>query len=153
MIGVIGTREVAKKIKEDAKLFLEDTLKLGVSVEKTKVTSLTEDKARFLGVEIYIPKAKQTKVEYRNMDGRSIPLLHLRNELLPWPCSPVARSEKARAEAQKRGKGKGKQLTRKNQVRVKFLMPYKEILQDLAKEGFLKEYSPGGKLITNAITK
>jgi group II intron reverse transcriptase/maturase len=129
MIGVIGTREVAKKIKEDAKLFLEYTLKLGMSAEKTKVTSLTEDKARFLGVEIYIPKAKQTKVVYKNMDGRSIPLFNLQQMQ------------------------QGKQMTIKNQVRVKFLMPYKEILQDLAKEGFLKEYSPGGKLITNAITK
>jgi group II intron reverse transcriptase/maturase len=116
MIGIIGKKEFAQQVKEDVKLFLEDTLKLQMSDEKTKITSLTEDKARFLGVDIHIPKAKESKLVYRTMSGRSIP-------------------------------------TRINQVRVNFLIPYKEIIENLAKEGFLKDYKPGGKLITNAITK
>lgn len=116
MIGVIGDMEFASKVKDDAKLFLERSLKLEISVDKTKITSFTEDKANFLGVELHIPKAKQSKIVIRNMKGRKIP-------------------------------------TRINQVRVNFLMPFHEILSDLAKEGFLKEYRPGGKLITNAITK
>lgn len=116
MIGIIGKKEFAERVKEDVGTFLENTLKLQMSVEKTKITSLTEDKARFLGVDIHIPKAKQSKMVYRTMNGRSIP-------------------------------------TRINQVRVNFLMPYKEIIEDLAKEGFLKNYQPGGELTTNAITK
>jgi len=116
MIGIIGDKKFARKVKEDAKSFLELSLELEISVEKTKITSLTEDKARFLGVEIHIPRAKQSKVVYRNMKGRTIP-------------------------------------SRINQVRVNFLMPHHEIRSDLAKEGFLKNYRPGGKLITNAITK
>jgi group II intron reverse transcriptase/maturase len=116
MIGIIGKKEFAEQVKEDVKLFLENTLKLPLSVEKTKITSLTKDKARFLGADIHIPKAKESKMVCRTMNGRSIP-------------------------------------SRINQVRVNFLMPYKEIIENLAKEGFLKDYKPGGKIITNAITK
>lgn len=116
MIGIIGNTEFAEQVKNDVRIFLEDKLKLQMSDDKTKITSLTEDKARFLGVDIYIPKTKESKIVSRIMNGRSIP-------------------------------------TRINQVRVNFLMPFKEIIQDLAKEGFLKDYKPGGKLITNAITK
>lgn len=116
MIGIIGNTEFAEQVKNDVKIFLESKLKLQISDEKTKITSLTEDKARFLGVDIHIPKTKESKIVYRTMNGRSIP-------------------------------------TRINQVRVNFLLPFKEIIQDLAKEGFLKDYKPGGELITNAITK
>jgi retron-type reverse transcriptase len=116
MIGIIGKKEFAEQVKEDVKLFLVNTLKLQLSVEKTKITSLTKDKARFLGADIHIPKAKERKMVCRTMNGRSIP-------------------------------------SRINQVRVNFLMPYKEIIENLAKEGFLKDYKPGGKIITNAITK
>lgn len=116
MIGVIGDLTFAKKIKEHAKVFLEQSLKLELSEDKTKVTSLTEGKARFLGVDIHIPKAKYAKIVYRKINGRSIP-------------------------------------ARINQVRANFLMPHLEIISDLAKEGFLKEYKPGNKLITNAITR
>ena len=116
LIGIIGNRDFAEKIKNDAKLFLEGELKLQLSVEKTKITSLTEDKARFLGVDIHIPKSKESKIVYRTINGRSIP-------------------------------------SRINQVRVNFLLPYLEIIADLAQEGFLKDYKPGSKLITNAITK
>ena len=116
MIGIIGKKEFAEQVKEDVKLFLENTLKLQLSVEKTKITSLTKDKARFLGADIHTPKAKERKMVCRTMNGRSIP-------------------------------------SRINQVRVNFLMPYKEIIENLAKEGFLKDYKPGGKIITNAITK
>jgi RNA-directed DNA polymerase len=116
MIGIIGKEKFAQRVKEDVKLFLENTLKLQISDEKTKITSLTKDKARFLGVDIHIPKAKESKLVYRTMNGRSIP-------------------------------------TRINQVRVNFLMPYTDIIKNLAKEGFLKDYKPGGKIITNAITK
>ena len=116
MIGIIGKTEFAEQVKNDVRIFLENKLKLQLSDDKTKITSFTKDKARFLGVDIHIPKTKESKIVPRFMNGRSIP-------------------------------------TRINQVRVNFLMPFKEIIQDLAKEGFLKDYKPGGKLTTNAITK
>lgn len=34
MIGIIGKKEFAEQVKEDVKLFLENTLKLQLSVEK-----------------------------------------------------------------------------------------------------------------------
>jgi RNA-directed DNA polymerase len=117
MIGIIGKKEFAEQVKEDVKLFLENTLKLQLSVEKTKITSLTKDKARFMGADIHIPKAKERKMVCRTMNGRN-------GRSIP---------------------------SRINQVN--FLMPYKEIIENLAKEGFLKDYKPGGKIITNAITK
>jgi hypothetical protein len=116
LIGIIGNKVFAEQVKEDVKLFLENTLKLDLSVEKTKITSLTKDKARFLGVDIHIPKAKERKMVYRTLNGRSI-------------------------------------TSRINQVRVNFLMPYKEIIENLAKEGLVKKFQTGGKIITNAITK
>lgn len=125
IIGVIGDLEFATKIKENAKQFLANNLKLELNEEKTKITALTLalDKARFLGVDLHIPRANNSsasgKIVYcRKMNG-----------------------------------SRGNNPMRINQVRMNFLMPYREILKDLAREGFLKEYTPGGPLITNAINK
>ena len=48
LIGVIGSFEDASEIKEKFRVFLEDTLHLEMSEEKTKITH-SQDKARFLG--------------------------------------------------------------------------------------------------------
>lgn len=69
MIGIIGQEKLAVQLKGEIKIFLENTLKLQLSDEKTKITSLTRGKARFLGVDIFIPKAKESKLVYRNMHG------------------------------------------------------------------------------------
>jgi len=51
IIGIIGSKEDAESAKADTKQFLEESLKLTMSVEKTKVTHC-KDKARFLGYDI-----------------------------------------------------------------------------------------------------
>ena len=51
IIGVIGSFEDATEIKEKFRVFLEDTLHLEMSTEKTKITH-NSDKARFLGYDI-----------------------------------------------------------------------------------------------------
>lgn len=51
LIGVIGSFEDASDIKEKFRVFLEDTLHLEMSEEKTKITH-SQDKARFLGYDI-----------------------------------------------------------------------------------------------------
>jgi len=47
----------------------------------------------------------------------------------------------------------GRIYSRINHVRMNFLLPKELILEKLAAEGFLKDYKPGSRLITNAITK
>lgn len=68
LIGVIGSKEDSKRIKEDIKNFLESKLKLELSDEKTLVTH-TEKSAKFLGYEILVNKSNLAK---RDTLGRLI---------------------------------------------------------------------------------
>lgn len=56
LIGIIGSKQDAKEVKEDIKNFLYEKLKLELSDEKTLITH-TEDSARFLGYEIFVRKS------------------------------------------------------------------------------------------------
>jgi len=60
LIGVIGSKEDAEKIKSDMKAFLETKLKLELSDEKTLITS-GKDKARFLSYDITVCKNMSTQ--------------------------------------------------------------------------------------------
>lgn len=55
IIGIIGSREDAEKVKEDLKAFLKERLKLTLSEEKTKITHSSE-KVRYLGYDIYVSR-------------------------------------------------------------------------------------------------
>jgi group II intron reverse transcriptase/maturase len=58
LIGVIGSKEDAQKVKSDIKQFLVETLKLKMSDEKTKITH-TGDRARFLGYDVTVSRAQK----------------------------------------------------------------------------------------------
>ena len=60
IIGVIGSKADAETIKEDVKLFLQNTLKLEMSDTKTKITH-TGDRARFLGYDITVSRSQDLK--------------------------------------------------------------------------------------------
>jgi len=60
LIGVIGSKQDASKIKEDVKNFLNEKLALELSDEKTLITH-TESSAKFLGYEISVRKSNATK--------------------------------------------------------------------------------------------
>ncbi|WP_010254282.1 group II intron reverse transcriptase/maturase [Myroides injenensis] len=60
IIGIIGSKQDAQRIKEDIKSFLESKLKLELSEEKTLITH-SEKSAKFLGYEIYVRKSNLTK--------------------------------------------------------------------------------------------
>ncbi|TXI28265.1 MAG: hypothetical protein E6Q69_16610 [Aquipseudomonas alcaligenes] len=65
LIGVVGSKELASDIRERAKTFLMDNLKLELSLEKTKITHCT-DRARFLGFLVGLPAyrlAKRNKIK------------------------------------------------------------------------------------------
>lgn len=56
IIGVIGSKKDAVKIKEDIRLFLSEKLKLTLSVEKIKITH-TSNLARFLSYDITVSRS------------------------------------------------------------------------------------------------
>ena len=60
VIGVIGSKEDAKKIKEDVKEFLSQKLHLEMSEEKTKITHSSE-KVRYLGYDFKVIRSKNVK--------------------------------------------------------------------------------------------
>jgi group II intron reverse transcriptase/maturase len=60
IIGIIGSKEDAQKVKSDVKQFLANTLKLKMSEEKTKITH-TGDRARFLGYDITVSREQEAK--------------------------------------------------------------------------------------------
>ena len=57
IIGFVGSKAEAQSIKEEIKTFLNDTIGLTLSDEKTKITNATNEKARFLNFEIYTEKS------------------------------------------------------------------------------------------------
>lgn len=60
LIGVVGSREDAERLKQDLALFLKEKLGLTLSAEKTKVTN-TAQCARFLNYDIYVSKSQDIK--------------------------------------------------------------------------------------------
>ena len=65
LIGIIGSKEDAVKIKDDIKRFLADRLALELSDEKTLVTH-TEKPAKFLGYEVAV---RRSNLQKRNKRG------------------------------------------------------------------------------------
>lgn len=70
LIGVAGSSEIARVIKEKIATYLKDTLKLELSMEKTLITNASEDKAYFLGTEIQrISSVKGEIKRFKNIKG------------------------------------------------------------------------------------
>lgn len=65
LISVIGSKAECERIKADITQFMNETLKLELSDEKTLITH-AQDKAKFLGYEISIRKSDATK---KNRNG------------------------------------------------------------------------------------
>lgn len=60
IVGVIGSREDAEVFKRELAIFLQEKLKLTLSVEKTKITN-TAKNARFLGYDISVSRSQDIK--------------------------------------------------------------------------------------------
>lgn len=67
IVGVIGSHEDAKKLKQDLTVFLKEKLGLTLSTEKTKNTNTAEN-ARFLGYDISVSRSQDIK---RLKNGKS----------------------------------------------------------------------------------
>lgn len=71
LIGVIGAKADAERIKKDIGMFISEKLKLELSQEKTLITKAT-DKARFLGFDIRVtPQSNQTKRTKKGIAARN----------------------------------------------------------------------------------
>lgn len=60
LIGVIGSKDDAERVKADVRDFLRDKLRLTMSEEKTKITHSSE-MVRYLGYDISVSRSKDTK--------------------------------------------------------------------------------------------
>ena len=60
IVGVIGSHEDAKKLKQDLTVFLKEKLGITLSTEKTKITNTAEN-ARFLGYDISVSRSQDIK--------------------------------------------------------------------------------------------
>src|ERR1700744_2289319 len=70
LIGIIGSKEDSKQVKQDIKNFLEAELDLKLSEEKTLITH-TEKPAKFLGYEVSVRKSNHAKRDDMNRLVRS----------------------------------------------------------------------------------
>jgi len=67
VVMIIGNKKLAEKIREEIGNFLDTKLKLEMSMDKTKITNLTEENVRFLGYEI--AKVIANSKIIRDVDG------------------------------------------------------------------------------------
>jgi group II intron reverse transcriptase/maturase len=73
IIGVIGSKDLAKSVKERVKTFLKEELKLTLSEEKTVITNAREKEAKFLGYRIKVGTVKsQKQAKVKNGSGREV---------------------------------------------------------------------------------
>jgi hypothetical protein len=61
VVGISGSLNFAKTIKEEIKDFLNNTLKLTLSEEKTKISHLESEKVKYLGFMISRRKRRYTE--------------------------------------------------------------------------------------------
>lgn len=91
LIGVIGSKEDCRRLKQDVKAFLEQQLRLELSDEKTLITN-AKDPAKFLGYEITV---RQSELPGKEKNGRirrtrngtvvlKIPADTIKNKLLEY---------------------------------------------------------------------
>lgn len=66
LIGINGTRKKALEIRAKIGELLEETLKLELNLEKSKITSSCEDRACFLGAEIRAIRSRTNEGKTRN---------------------------------------------------------------------------------------
>lgn len=96
LIGVIGSKEDCRKIKQDIKNFLSKKLRLNLSDEKTLITHAASS-AHFLGYEISVrcsqlPMPGKKKVPTRYNDGKivlKIPAGKIRDKLLEYNAMKI----------------------------------------------------------------
>ncbi len=93
LIGYIGTRQEAEEIKRKIGEFLQKTLKLTLSEEKTLITSATQEAARFLGYQIVNQQCQDKLTAGRRaVNGRIA--LRVPKDVIAKKCAPYTQKGK-----------------------------------------------------------
>lgn len=125
IVGIIGNKETTLLIKNQIANFLREKLKITLSEEKTRISHFPSgDKVKFLGV--YLKRGEG---------------------------DPKPKESKSKSKSKVVDGAHGKLHARVNHVRMNYLLPRAQLLEKLAADGFLKNYTPGQRIITNAIAK
>ena len=103
LIGVIGSKQEAKQIKEKIKIFISENLKLELSDEKTLITH-SEKKARFLGYDIFVRHTNATKTNSLGYTRRflsgtvclEMPMEIMRKKLLDYNAMEIVKTVKGK---------------------------------------------------------
>lgn len=69
LIGMMGSKETCRKIREEIKIFLEERLSMTLNTDKTNITHATTEKALFLGYDISCTPKSKMAIAY-NSRGR-----------------------------------------------------------------------------------
>ena len=84
LIGIIGSLEDCKTVKEDIKNYLKEALRLELSDEKTLITNARKP-AKFLGFDIFIRRSNDLRKDKNGRTVRSlghVPVLYLNYETM-----------------------------------------------------------------------
>ena len=103
LIGVIGSKQEAKQVKEQIKIFVSENLQLELSDEKTLITH-SEKKARFLGYDIFVRRTNATKTNCLGYTRRflsgtvclEMPMEIMRNKLLDYSAMEIVKTVKGK---------------------------------------------------------
>lgn len=79
MVMILGSKSLAERIRDEIKNFLQKEVELELSLEKTVITNLADQRGRFLGYEI--AKARENTALTKNATGikkRAV------NETIQW---------------------------------------------------------------------
>jgi len=105
IMGVIGSKQDAKDILNEVGNFLQERLHLSISLEKTKITHATTDKARFLGVDIGItPDNKNPLRRINYKGGEKITVKGSTRPQLLAPIPTIVSKLKSKGYVSKKGK-------------------------------------------------
>jgi group II intron reverse transcriptase/maturase len=99
LIGYVGTRQEAEQIKRDLGEFLQKTLKLTLSDEKTLITSATQEAARFLGYHIVNQQCQDKITKGRRVVNGRI-ALQVPKDAIDKKCAQYIQHGKPRRRAE-----------------------------------------------------
>nr|WP_206458317.1 reverse transcriptase domain-containing protein [Anaerovorax sp. IOR16] len=96
IIGIVGSKEDAKSLKSKIAEYLQNSLKLQLSEEKTLITN-SSDRAKFLGYEIYVRKTNavttnKNGVKSRYLNGSvclSVSMQTIRDKLFEYKAMSI----------------------------------------------------------------
>jgi hypothetical protein len=95
LLGFVGPKAEADTIKDQLRAFLQDTLKLELSEEKTLITHARSQRARFLGYEIDVQQAND-KIAGRLRAVNGTIALHVPPDVIPSKCAKYMKDGKTR---------------------------------------------------------